>query len=184
MDNRKRNQLIGFITLVLFALVFSPYILTDKSTSRDNSIPLLSIEGEENTIIVEPMLVTNDEVQTEQTDDVVLPQPIEPATTTSSESPFITESNQSSSTQTDSTEQGENRSYSIQLVALKNKQKIEELVALLRLNNYDVYLDPPNAQDQQIIRLLVGQFPTKGQAEMVVIDLQHLTKLKGIVVSK
>ena len=75
------------------------------------------------------------------------------------------------------------KAYIIQLVALKNRQKIDELVALLRLNNYDVVLVPKNPSPNQAVKLQVGPYAKKEQAEQVIIDLYNLTKLNGLIVT-
>lgn len=77
----------------------------------------------------------------------------------------------------------ESKPYMIQLTALKNRQKIEELVALLRLNNYNVIVIPENPEPNQLIKLQVGPYAKKEQAEQVIINLNNLTKLKGFIVA-
>lgn len=173
MDNRKRNQLIGFITLVLLALLISPYVLVDKSQQIEATIPILPSNHEIDSALVED----NDEADIDTSSSLsdlandvnsVVQQQI-PANNS------VQESNANLSVE---------KNYVIQLAALKNKQKIEELIALLRLNNYDVYTVPAVPQEGQLTRLFVGQYLTKAQAEMVVVDLEHLSKLKGFVTTK
>ena len=65
---------------------------------------------------------------------------------------------------------------------MKNKKKIEELVALLRLNNYNVIIIPSNPEPNQLIKLQVGPYAKKDQAEQLISNLNHLTKLKGVIV--
>ena len=73
--------------------------------------------------------------------------------------------------------------YMIQLGALKNKKKIEELVALLRLNNYNVRVIPNNPGPNQLIKLQVGPYAKREQAEQLISNLNNLTKLKGVIIT-
>lgn len=74
------------------------------------------------------------------------------------------------------------KNYNIQLVALKNQKKVEELLALLRLHNYHAYID--QRDDTQIRRLFVGPYTSKAKAQSILLDLHNLTRLKGIIITK
>lgn len=175
MNNKKRNQLIGFITLILVALLVAPYVITNKSRQTDSSIPLLS---------------STNEIENELVQDIEELNIIDPPLSTDSQTPVINSvpeqvvSAPIEQTQTADNNPNTTKNYVIQLVALKNKRKIEELVALLRLNNYDAYTTPQVPQEGILTRLFVGPYLTKEQADMVIIDLEHLTKLKGFVTTK
>ncbi|RKS84735.1 DedD protein [Orbus hercynius] len=172
MDNQKRNRLIGFITLILLALLVSPYVLVDKSKQIEATIPILPSNHQIESALVED----NDDLDIE-TSSSLNELANEVNSVVQQQIPANNSIQDSSSAQTE-------KNYVVQLVALKNKQKIEELIALLRLNNYDVYTLPAVPQEGQLTRLFVGQYLTKAQAEMVIIDLEHLSKLKGFVTTK
>ncbi|WP_392558372.1 SPOR domain-containing protein [Orbus mooreae] len=172
MNNKKRNQLIGFTVLLLFILCIGPYIITDKSMRVESTIPLLP---------------TNDNQLIEYTDDSVNSSAVftpEDEFNSDHSSIIHQEPTPIVEPQIDNSNPQNRKNYVVQLVALKNKQKIEELVALLRLNNYDVYTEPQIPQEGQVTRLFVGYYPTKEQADIVIMDLEHLTKLKGFAVTK
>lgn len=181
MNNKKRNQLIGFIVLLLFALLIAPYVLIDKSQQVDSTIALLPIDHD----------IDSDNLLVEFGDELAtMPEssfnPIEPENSVIDNNVVVIEQNSSSIPPTATGNSGakDDKNYVIQLVALKNKHKIEELVALLRLNNYDVYTEPKIPQEGKVTRLFVGHYPTKEQADIVIMDLHHLTKLQGIIVIK
>ncbi|WP_392560971.1 SPOR domain-containing protein [Orbus sturtevantii] len=165
--NKKYYQLVGFITLILLALLLAPYVLTNKSKEIESTIPILSSPDElelgdniHELDIYEPTAsspITSQQIETNP-QSVLIEESADPSIINNFENDYV-----------------------IQLAALKNKQKIEELVALLRLNNYDVYTIPKVAQEGQLTRLFVGYYPTKAQAETVIIDLENLTKLKGFI---
>ncbi|MCO6544623.1 MAG: SPOR domain-containing protein [Gilliamella sp.] len=182
-QNKVRNRLVGFAALLLIIAVFAPWILTDKSNLRASTTPILQPE-----------------VVTQQNQNVASPNDIdENFTNNLSETPYLPDSDQdlSSLVATDIVDdpddsttiiapsmlQQESKPYLIQLTALKNKQKIEELVALLRLNNYSVRTIPQRPEPNQLIKLQVGPYAKKEQAEQVIINLNNLTKLKGIIVA-
>jgi len=165
--NKKYYQLVGFIALILLILLLSPYVLTDKSKKIESTIPILSSSNE--------LELVDDTHELDIDDQTTYLPATKQQLITESDTSLIDESiNPNTVNQSD-------KNYMIQLVALKNKKKIEELIALLRLNNYDVYTLPKLPQEGQLTRLFVGYYPTKEQAEMVIIDLEHLTKLKGFI---
>lgn len=176
MNNRRRNQLIGFAVSLLFVLCIAPYVITDKSKKVEATISLLPTDND---------LVNNDQsvdyTENVESEDTVFNSENTPNDSSSivHQSPVIIEHVQTENSPTQGV-----KNYVVQLVALKNKQKIEELVALLRLNNFDVYTEPNIPQEGQVTRLFVGYYPTKEQADIVIMDLEHLTKLKGFAVLK
>ncbi|MFQ1016219.1 SPOR domain-containing protein [Gilliamella sp. Occ3-1] len=182
-QNKVRNRLVGFAALLLIIAVFAPWILTDKSNLRTSTTPIL-----------QPEVVTQQNQNVASSNDIN-----ENFTNNLSETPYLPDSDQdlSSLVATDIVDdpddlttiitpsmlQQESKPYLIQLTALKNKQKIEELVALLRLNNYSVRTIPQRPEPNQLIKLQVGPYAKKEQAEQVIINLNNLTKLKGIIVA-
>lgn len=176
ISNKIRNRLIGIISIILFGLVISPYVITDKTKKIEPTIPLLpstNTIGQANIYLsqLEPRVSNNEHIDN-STDIGQLDN--SQYQVTPSDVPNRANNNYSSN----------DKGYTIQLVALKNKQKIDELIATLLLNNYDVYTLPPIVKDGQLTRLLVGNYQTKEQAETVIIDLENLTKLKGFVATK
>ncbi|NUF49279.1 SPOR domain-containing protein [Gilliamella sp. ESL0250] len=180
-QNRVRNRLVGFATLLLIIAAIAPWIITDKSNLRTSTTPIFQADS------------VTQQNQNEAPFNVV-----DDETNNVSEVPYIPDSEQNantlvladidddvdtSTTIKPATSQQETKPYMIQLTALKNKQKIEELVALLRLNNYSVRTLPQNPEPNQLIKLQVGPYAKKEQAEQVIINLNNLTKLQGIIVA-
>lgn len=185
-QNRVRNRLVGLATLLLILAVVAPWIITDKSSLRTSTTPILqpNVVNQQNQILES----TNDENDNFVNDANSVPDiPYIPDTDQNGDSLISpdTSNNTDVSAQISESTQSrqESKPYMIQLVALKNKQKIEELVALLRLNNYNVRVIPQNPESGQLIKLQVGPYAKKEQAEQVIISLNNLTKLKGIIVA-
>ena len=182
---RIRNQLVGFATLLLILAVIAPWILTDKSKQRTLATPILQPEivNQQNKLI-NLSNESGDEFDNINTSNIpntsyisAVDQNSNPLTLND-----ISENDDGLDPKVSVSEQ-ESKSFMIQLTALKNKQKIEELVALLRLNNYNVRLIPKNPEPNQLIKLQVGPYAKKEQAEQIITNLDNLTKLKGIIVT-
>jgi DedD protein len=183
-QNKVRNRLVGFATLLLIIAAIIPSIITDKSNLRTSTTPIL-----------QPEVITQQNREVESSDDFD-----DNLTNDGSKDSYISDSEQNPSSfvspdivdndidtsttiANSSTSQQEPKPYMIQLTALKNRQKIEELVALLRLNNYNVRTIPQKPEPDQLIKLQVGPYANKKQAEQVIINLSNLTKLKGMIVA-
>ncbi|WP_294615139.1 SPOR domain-containing protein [uncultured Gilliamella sp.] len=186
-QNKVRNRLVGLVSFLLILAILAPCILTDKSKLRTSTTPILQpdVVNQQNQII-EPSGDTIDSF-TNTTNNNVPDIPYIPDIDQNTDS-FISSDisdhvdMSSPTTQLIPPEQ-ESKPYMIQLIALKNRQKIEELVALLRLNNYNVRVIPKNPEPDQLIKLQVGPYAKKEQVEQVIISLNNLTKLKGIIVA-
>ena len=182
---RIRNQLVGFATLLLILAVIAPWILTDKSKQRTLATPILQPEivNQQNKLI-NSSNESGDEFDNINTSNIPNTSYISGVDQNSNPLTLndISENDDGLDPKVSVSEQ-ETKSFMIQLTALKNKQKIEELVALLRLNNYNVRLIPKNPEPNQVIKLQVGPYAKKEQAEQIITNLNNLTKLKGIIVA-
>lgn len=73
------------------------------------------------------------------------------------------------------------QAYIVQLGALKNADKVNELVATLRLSGYRVYTVPATPVQGKITRLVVGPETSKQKLEAALPELKRLTGLNGQV---
>lgn len=190
MNDRRRNQLIGTIALLLLVILVSPYVLKDKRLNEPESISLVQSETSEQSADIlqergadlpdQYAEVTQEQLQPTQPEVVAPTQPPAQIVAPTTEPTVIPPEEPTAPARVQAT----GKMYSIQLAALKNHRKIEELVALLRLHNYDVYTEPKHPAANQTVRLLVGPYPARQQAENVITDLKNLTKLNGIIVTR
>ncbi|KFA59243.1 hypothetical protein A9G48_08010 [Gilliamella sp. wkB18] len=179
-----RNRLVGLAALLLILAVIAPWIITDKSNSQTSTTPILqpNIVNEQ----FQAAEAAPDDNTANNGANNVSSIPYIPDTDqnpSSLVSPEISGDEKDDLTFTTDPIEQDPKPYIIQLTALRNKQKIEELVALLRLNNYNVRVIPKNPEPNQLIKLLVGPYAKKEQAEQVIDNLNNLTKLKGIIVA-
>ncbi|SQI41760.1 cell division protein DedD [Leminorella richardii] len=73
------------------------------------------------------------------------------------------------------------QAYIVQLGALKNADRVNELVATLRLSGYRVYTIPATPVQGKVTRLIVGPDPSKQKLESALPELNRLTGLSGQV---
>ncbi|PHM70050.1 cell division protein DedD [Xenorhabdus kozodoii] len=69
--------------------------------------------------------------------------------------------------------------YVIQLGALKNAGKVEEIVARLRLSGHQVYTVPSSPAQGQLTRIYVGPNGSRQALESSLSELKELTGLQG-----
>ncbi|MCX8728830.1 SPOR domain-containing protein [Gilliamella sp. B2969] len=185
--NRVRNRWVGFATLLLILAAVAPSILTDKSNLPISSTPILQPEivNQQNQVMTSPTESGSQlgNPNNEVADIPYIPEDEQNSNTLSSNNISTSDDSVSSVNNKSVVSSQETKPYMIQLTALKNRQKIEELVALLRLNNYNVRLIPKNPEPNQLIKLQIGPYAKREQAEQVIVDLDTLTKLKGIIVA-
>ncbi|MBP9643442.1 cell division protein DedD [Budvicia aquatica] len=73
------------------------------------------------------------------------------------------------------------QAYIVQLGALKNADKVNEIVATLRLSGYRVYTVPATPVQGKVTRLVVGPDTSKQKLEAALPELKQLTGLNGQV---
>lgn len=73
------------------------------------------------------------------------------------------------------------QAYVVQLGALKNATKVNEIVAQLRLSGYRAYTVPSTPVQGQITRIYVGPDASKAKMQAAVGELQGISGLGGVV---
>jgi DedD protein len=71
------------------------------------------------------------------------------------------------------------QAWIVQLGALKNASRVEEVVAKLRLSGYRVYTLPPQPVAGQITRIFVGPEASKQKLQDALAELNQLSGLNG-----
>ncbi len=75
------------------------------------------------------------------------------------------------------------QAYVVQLGALKNAAKVNEIVAKLRLSGYRAYTVPATPVQDQITRIYVGPDASKAKMQEAVAELKGISGLSGVVKS-
>lgn len=73
------------------------------------------------------------------------------------------------------------QAFIVQLGALKNASKVNEIVAKLRLSGYRAYTVPSTPVQGQITRIYVGPDASKAKMQAAVGELKSLSGLSGVV---
>lgn len=73
------------------------------------------------------------------------------------------------------------QAYVVQLGALKNAAKVNEIVAKLRLSGYRAFTVPSTAVQGQITRIYVGPDASKANLQSSLSELQSVSGLGGVV---
>ncbi|EMF4708738.1 cell division protein DedD [Providencia stuartii] len=71
------------------------------------------------------------------------------------------------------------KAFVVQLGALKNAAKVEEIVAKLRLSGYQVYTVPSRPVNGQLTRIFVGPEASRQLLEGALPELRSITGLQG-----
>ncbi|PWW09560.1 cell division protein DedD [Mangrovibacter plantisponsor] len=77
----------------------------------------------------------------------------------------------------------EGKAYVVQLGALKNADKVNEIVSKLRASGYRVYTLPTTPVQGKITRILVGPEASKDKLKASLGDLHSLSGLNGVVMN-
>ncbi|HEK0687255.1 TPA: cell division protein DedD [Proteus mirabilis] len=207
MASKFQNRLVGAVVLVAVGVIFLPTLFDgDKKYNEDQfaSIPLVPKPGDEQDIesiapieqtttpstpsegASEAMIseaVTGVEQPQVSTPEVSDPQvapstpvveppkvvnpPVEPPTTPP---PAVSE-----------TTAPKGEAWVVQLGALKNAAKVEEIIAKMHLSGYPVYTVPARPVSGKVTRIYIGPNASKAELQAMLPRLKELTGLQGEV---
>lgn len=208
MASKFQNRLVGAIVLVAAGVIVLPALLDgDKKYNEDQfaSIPIIPQPGDEQDIeALAPIIQTAtpsipsegaseamiSEAITEQAKSDAENQPIKPAETSPALTPQVkpkpepkpepkpvTKPVQETAKPEVTAPQG--KAYIVQLGALKNALKVEEIVVKLRLSGYQVYTVPSSPANGQLTRIFVGPDASRQKLENALAELKSISGLEG-----
>ncbi|GAA5260336.1 cell division protein DedD [Proteus sp. MB838] len=207
MASKFQNRLVGAVVLVAVGVIFLPTLFDgDKKYNEDQfaSIPLVPKPGDEQDIesiapieqtttpstpsegaseamiseavtgVEQPQVSTPEvsEPQVAPSTPVVEPPkvvnpPVEPPTTPP---PAVSE-----------TTAPKGEAWVVQLGALKNAAKVEEIIAKMHLSGYPVYTVPARPVSGKVTRIYIGPNASKAELQAMLPRLKKLTGLQGEV---
>ncbi|EOG1985349.1 TPA: cell division protein DedD [Proteus mirabilis] len=208
MASKFQNRLVGAVVLVAVGVIFLPTLFDgDKKYNEDQfaSIPLVPKPGDEQDIesiapieqtttpstpsegaseamiseavtgVEQPQVSTPEvsEPQVAPSTPVVEPPkvvnpPVEPPTTPTP--PAVPE-----------TTAPKGEAWVVQLGALKNAAKVEEIIAKMHLSGYPVYTVPARPVSGKVTRIYIGPNASKAELQAMLPRLKELTGLQGEV---
>ncbi|EEG85975.1 MULTISPECIES: cell division protein DedD [Proteus] len=211
MASKFQNRLVGAVVLVAVGVIFLPALLDgDKKYNEDQfaSIPLVPKPGDEQEIesiapieqtsvpstpsegASEGMLseavtgVEQSTVTTPESPAVVPVTPVEPPQqpTPTPESPtVVTPPVQPPTPPVQETKPPKGEAWVVQLGALKNAAKVEEIIAKMHFSGYPVYTIPARPVAGQVTRIYIGPSASKSELQAILPHLKELTGLQGEV---
>ncbi|AWS53658.1 cell division protein DedD [Proteus mirabilis] len=197
MASKFQNRLVGAVVLVAVGVIFLPTLFDgDKKYNEDQfaSIPLVPKPGDEQDIesiapieqtttpstpsegaseaMISEAVTGVEQPQVAPSTPVVEPPkvvnpPVEPPTTPP---PAVSE-----------TTAPKGEAWVVQLGALKNAAKVEEIIAKMHLSGYPVYTVPARPVSGKVTRIYIGPNASKAELQAMLPRLKELTGLQGEV---
>lgn len=193
MASQFQNRVVGAVVLVALAVIILPGVLDgDKLHYQSDfaAIPLIPTPEDTNPTNVLPSV-------TEPIPDPVIPEPVVDSNNANATATEINVSGASSGAQpvnppvppqpagpatgNKPQQAPKGKAYVIQLGALTNAAKVEEIKATLSFANYTVFTVPTTAVQGKTTRIFVGPEASRQRLEASLPALEKLTGLKGVV---
>lgn len=205
MASKFQNRLVGAVVLVAVGVIFLPALLDgDKKYNEDQfaSIPLVPKPGDEQEIesiapieqtsvpstpsegASEGMLseaVTGVEQPTVTTPEPPVTPSVQPPTPTPEPPAVVTPPVQPPAPPVQETKPPKGEAWVVQLGALKNATKVEEIIAKMHFSGYPVYTIPARPVAGQVTRIYIGPSASKSELQAILPHLKELTGLQGEV---
>ncbi|HHN8306795.1 cell division protein DedD [Morganella morganii] len=203
MASKFQNRLVGTIILVAVGVIVLPVLLDgDKKYNEDQfaAIPLIPKEGEQDEIdAVNPINQTMPTMPSEGASSAMITEAAQTGTeeapaeasaggsTTSNVPPgadplppvVIPDKQPQPKPEPKPEKVPQGQAYVVQLGALSNARKVEEIVATLRLSGYQVYTVPRG----KLTLIMVGPSASQAELKSSLGELRQLTGLDGRVQS-
>lgn len=205
MASKFQNRLVGAVVLVAVGVIFLPALLDgDKKYNEDQfaAIPLVPKPGDEQEIesIAPIEQTTTPSTPSEGASEAMLseavtgveqstatpPQPptvvpVTPPVQPTPAPPVVTPPVQPPAPPVQETKPPKGEAWVVQLGALKNAAKVEEIIAKMHFSGYPVYTVPARPVAGQMTRIYIGPSASKSELQAILPHLNELTGLQGEV---
>ncbi|HHQ2584540.1 cell division protein DedD [Providencia rettgeri] len=210
MASKFQNRLAGAIVLVAVGVIVLPALLDGDKKYNENefaAIPIIPKPGDEEDIeAIAPIVSTTTTASSEGASEAMLSEAItqqqneqvetQPSTTTPAPSvvelvkpepkpePKVEPKPQPKpEPKPEPKPQPQGKAFVVQVIALNNASKVEEIVAKLRLSGYQVYTVPAKPVNNKLTRIYVGPEASRQRLEAALPELNKITGTKGIIQS-
>lgn len=209
MASKFQNRLAGAIVLVAVGVIVLPALLDGDKKYNENefaAIPIIPKPGDEEDIeAIAPIVSTTTTASSEGASEAMLSEAItqqqneqvetRPSTTPA---PSVVEPTKPEPKPEPKVEpkpqpkpepkpepkpQPQGKAFVVQVIALNNASKVEEIVAQLRLSGYQVYTVPAKPVNNKLTRIYVGPEASRQRLEAALPELNRITGTKGIIQS-
>lgn len=205
-----QNRLAGAIVLVAVGVIVLPALLDGDKKYNENefaAIPIIPKPGDEEDIeAIAPIVSTtttassegaseamlseaitqqqNEQVETRPSTTTPAPSVVEPVKTEPKPEPKVEPKPQPKpEPKPEPKPQPQGKAFVVQVIALNNASKVEEIVAKLRLSGYQVYTVPAKPVNNKLTRIYVGPEASRQRLEAALPELNKITGTKGIIQS-
>ncbi|EOV8089212.1 cell division protein DedD [Providencia stuartii] len=206
MASKFQNRLAGAIVLVAVGVIVLPALLDGDKKYNENefaAIPIIPKPGDEEDIeAIAPIVSTtttassegaseamlseaitqqqNERVETRPSATVPAPSVVEPVKPEPKVEP---KPQPKPEPKPEPKPQPQGKAFVVQVIALNNASKVEEIVAKLRLSGYQVYTVPAKPVNNKLTRIYVGPEASRQRLEAALPELNKITGTKGIIQS-
>ncbi|MEQ5203661.1 cell division protein DedD [Providencia rettgeri] len=206
MASKFQNRLAGAIVLVAVGVIVLPALLDGDKKYNENefaAIPIIPKPGDEEDIeAIAPIVSTtttassegaseamlseaitqqqNEQVETQPSTTTPAPSVVEPVKPEPKPEPKVEPKPQP---KPEPKPQPQGKAFVVQVIALNNASKVEEIVAKLRLSGYQVYTVPAKPVNNKLTRIYVGPEASRQRLEAALPELNKITGTKGIIQS-
>lgn len=210
MASKFQNRLAGAIVLVAVGVIVLPALLDGDKKYNENefaAIPIIPKLGDEEDIeAIAPIVSTtttassegaseamlseaitqqqNEQVETRPSTTTPAPSVVEPVKPEPKPEPKVEPKPQPKpEPKPEPKPQPQGKAFVVQVIALNNASKVEEIVAKLRLSGYQVYTVPAKPVNNKLTRIYVGPEASRQRLEAALPELNKITGTKGIIQS-
>lgn len=210
MASKFQNRLAGAIVLVAVGVIVLPALLDGDKKYNENefaAIPIIPKPGDEEDIeAIAPIVSTtttassegaseamlseaitqqqNEQVETRPSTTTPAPSVVEPTKPEPKPEPKVEPKPQPKpEPKPEPKPQPQGKAFVVQVIALNNASKVEEIVAQLRLSGYQVYTVPAKPVNNKLTRIYVGPEVSRQRLEAALPELNRITGTKGIIQS-
>ncbi|MCL0004194.1 cell division protein DedD [Providencia rettgeri] len=210
MASKFQNRLAGAIVLVAVGVIVLPALLDGDKKYNENefaAIPIIPKPGDEEDIeAIAPIVSTtttassegaseamlseaitqqqNEQVETQPSTTTPAPSVVEPVKPEPKPEPKVEPKPQPKpEPKPEPKPQPQGKAFVVQVIALNNASKVEEIVAKLRLSGYQVYTVPTKPVNNKLTRIYVGPEASRQRLEAALPELNKITGTKGIIQS-
>ncbi|HHE6470310.1 TPA: cell division protein DedD [Providencia rettgeri] len=206
MASKFQNRLAGAIVLVAVGVIVLPALLDGDKKYNENefaAIPIIPKPGDEEDIeAIAPIVSTTTTASSEGASEAMLSEAItqqqneqvETRPSTTAPAPSVVEPvkpepkvepkpQPKPEPKPEPKPQPQGKAFVVQVIALNNASKVEEIVAKLRLSGYQVYTVPAKPVNNKLTRIYVGPEASRQRLEAALPELNKITGTKGIIQS-
>ncbi|HEC8346302.1 TPA: cell division protein DedD [Providencia rettgeri] len=211
MASKFQNRLAGAIVLVAVGVIVLPALLDGDKKYNENefaAIPIIPKPGDEEDIeAIAPIASTTSTASSEGASEAMLSEAItqqqneqvEAATSAENNPPAVVEPvkpikpevkpepkpqpkvEPKTEPKPEVKPAPQGKAFVVQVIALNNAAKVEEIVAKLRLSGYQVYTVPAKPVNNKLTRIYVGPEASRQRLEAALPELNSITGTKGII---